>query len=124
MKQVDFFYFFGSVYAYLSVMRIGGLAAAAGVSIRWRPFNVRTVMKENNVALRTEIVKAYVVLKDGVERSAALAEEIRLWVRERLSAHEYPREVEFVDSMPLTTTGKVIRRLFRDKARAEATISD
>ena len=71
-------------------------------------------------ALRTEIVKAYVVLKDGVERSAALAEEIRLWVRERLSAHEYPREVEFVDSMPLTTTGKVIRRIFRDRARREA----
>ncbi|HHZ10171.1 MAG TPA: AMP-binding protein, partial [Rhizobiales bacterium] len=70
--------------------------------------------------LRTEIVKAYVVLKDGVERSAALAEEIRLWVRERLSAHEYPREVEFVDSMPLTTTGKVIRRIFRDRARREA----
>ncbi len=71
-------------------------------------------------ALRTEIVKAYVVLKEGVERSAALAEEIRLWVRERLSAHEYPREVEFVDSMPLTTTGKVIRRIFRDRARREA----
>jgi len=71
-------------------------------------------------AVRTEIVKAYVVLKDGVERSAALADEIRLWVRERLSAHEYPREVEFVDSMPLTTTGKVIRRIFRDRARREA----
>ena len=71
-------------------------------------------------ALRTEIVKAYVVLKDGIAGDAALAEEIKLWVRERLSAHEYPREVEFVDSMPLTTTGKVIRRIFRDRARAEA----
>lgn len=70
-------------------------------------------------ALRTEIVKAYVVLKDGVSGDAALAEEIKLWVRERLSAHEYPREVEFVDSMPLTTTGKVIRRIFRDRARRE-----
>ncbi|WP_395449981.1 AMP-binding protein [Aminobacter sp. UC22_36] len=70
-------------------------------------------------ALRTEIVKAYVVLKDGVVGDAALADEIKLWVRERLSAHEYPREVEFVDSMPLTTTGKVIRRIFRDRARRE-----
>jgi len=69
--------------------------------------------------LRTEIVKAYVVLKDENARDAALAEEIRLWVRERLSAHEYPREVEFVDSMPLTTSGKVIRRIFRDRARRE-----
>ncbi len=70
--------------------------------------------------LRTEIVKAYVVLKDGVPASSQLAAEIGQWVRERLSAHEYPREVEFVDSMPLTTTGKVIRRIFRDRARREA----
>ncbi|ODT06515.1 MAG: AMP-dependent synthetase [Mesorhizobium sp. SCN 65-20] len=70
--------------------------------------------------LRTEIVKAYVVLKDGIVGDQALAEEIKLWVRERLSAHEYPREVEFVDSMPLTTTGKVIRRIFRERARREA----
>ena len=71
-------------------------------------------------ALRTEIVKAYIVLRDGVAPSPELAGEISLWVRERLSAHEYPREVEFVDQMPLTTTGKVIRRIFRDRARAEA----
>jgi acetyl-CoA synthetase len=71
-------------------------------------------------AMRTEIVKAYVVLKDGTAASEALAEEIKLWVRERLSAHEYPREVEFVDEMPLTTTGKVIRRIFREQARAES----
>jgi acetyl-CoA synthetase len=69
--------------------------------------------------LRTEIVKAYVVLRDGFSPSEALAAEIRDWVRVRLSAHEYPREVEFVDSMPLTTTGKVIRRIFRDRARRE-----
>ncbi len=71
-------------------------------------------------ALRTEIVKAYVVLKDGVQPDDALKAEISAFVRERLSAHEYPREVEFVDSMPLTTTGKVIRRIFRDRARREA----
>jgi acetyl-CoA synthetase len=70
--------------------------------------------------LRTEIVKAYVVLRDGVAGSAELAAEISQWVRERLSAHEYPREVEFVDSMPLTTTGKVIRRIFRDRAKHES----
>jgi acetyl-CoA synthetase len=70
--------------------------------------------------LRTEIVKAYVVLKEGFAGSPALAADIGQWVRLRLSAHEYPREVEFVDSMPLTTTGKVIRRIFRDRARREA----
>lgn len=70
--------------------------------------------------VRTEIVKAYVVLRDGFAGDAALAEDIKRWVRQRLSAHEYPREVEFVDAVPLTTSGKVIRRLFRDKARQEA----
>ncbi len=70
--------------------------------------------------VRTEIIKAFIVVKDGVSPSEALADEIRLWVRERLSAHEYPREVAFVDSMPLTTSGKVIRRLFREQARREA----
>ncbi|MEQ1952103.1 AMP-binding protein [Mesorhizobium yinganensis] len=70
-------------------------------------------------ALRTEIVKAYVVLRDGFSPSDELAAEIKNFVRERLSAHEYPREVAFVDSMPLTTTGKVIRRIFRDRARHE-----
>jgi acetyl-CoA synthetase len=69
--------------------------------------------------LRTEIVKAYVVLRDGFSPSDELAAEIKSFVRERLSAHEYPREVAFVDSMPLTTTGKVIRRIFRDRARHE-----
>ncbi len=70
--------------------------------------------------LRTEIVKAYVVLKNGREPSNELVAEIRDWVKTRLSAHEYPREIEFVDSMPLTTTGKVIRRIFRDRAQQEA----
>ncbi|RUM97757.1 AMP-dependent synthetase [Pseudaminobacter arsenicus] len=73
-------------------------------------------------AMRTEIVKAYVVLKDGFAGGEALVEDIKLWVRERLSAHEYPREVEFVDSMPLTTSGKVIRRIFRDRAKREAAL--
>jgi acetyl-CoA synthetase len=70
--------------------------------------------------LRTEIVKAFVVLKEGFSASDELAAEISTFVRERLSAHEYPREVAFVDSVPLTTTGKVIRRIFRDRARREA----
>jgi acetyl-CoA synthetase len=71
--------------------------------------------------LRTEIVKAYIVLTDGYEASDALAEEISAWVKRRLSMHEYPREVAFVDALPLTTTGKVIRRLLRDQAAAENT---
>ena len=66
--------------------------------------------------VRTEIVKAFVVLRQGVSPSHELAKEIQSFVRQRLSAHEYPRELEFRDSLPLTTTGKVIRRLLRDEA--------
>jgi acetyl-CoA synthetase len=66
--------------------------------------------------VRTEIVKAFVVLKSGVAPSDALAVDIQSFVRTRLSAHEYPREVDFIAEMPMTTTGKVIRRLLRARA--------
>ncbi|GLK69813.1 AMP-binding protein [Hansschlegelia plantiphila] len=66
-------------------------------------------------ALRTEIVKAYVQLKPDVTGDAALADELRRFVRVRLSAHEYPREIAFVDELPLTTTGKLIRRALRER---------
>jgi acetyl-CoA synthetase len=65
--------------------------------------------------VRTEIVKAFIVLKDGQTASDALAKDIQGFVRTRLAAHEYPREVAFLDQMPMTTTGKVIRRLLREK---------
>jgi acetyl-CoA synthetase len=67
-------------------------------------------------ALRTEIVKAFIVLKKDHAPSDALAAEIQNFVKTRLSGHEYPREVAFIDDMPMTTTGKVIRRLLREKA--------
>ena len=49
-----------------------------------------------------------------------LESDIKDFVREHLSAHECPREIEFVSSLPMTTTGKVIRRKLREMARAEA----
>jgi acetyl-CoA synthetase len=67
-------------------------------------------------ALRTEIVKAFIVLKKGYAASDSLASEIQGFVKTRLSGHEYPREVAFIDDMPMTTTGKVIRRLLRERA--------
>jgi acetyl-CoA synthetase len=66
--------------------------------------------------IRTEIVKAFVVLKEDYTPSEALAAEIQSFVRARLSAHEYPREIAFREDLPLTTTGKVIRRLLREEA--------
>lgn len=70
MREIDFFYFFGSAYAYLSVMRIEQVATNAGVSVRWRPINVRPLMAENNVALRNEKSKVKYMWRD-VERRAA-----------------------------------------------------
>jgi acetyl-CoA synthetase len=66
---------------------------------------------------RGEIVKAYVVLMPGIEESEALKEALQDHVRTRLAAHEYPREVEFLEALPMTTTGKVIRRELRERAR-------
>ncbi|WP_049902917.1 acyl-CoA synthetase [Halococcus agarilyticus] len=64
---------------------------------------------------RGNIVKAYVVLTDGHDASDELAEELKTHVREELSAHEYPREVEFVDDLPKTVTGKIRRTELRDQ---------
>jgi acetyl-CoA synthetase len=65
--------------------------------------------------LRTEIVKAFIVLKKDFAPSDALAADIQSFVKTRLSGHEYPREVAFIDDLPMTTTGKVIRRLLRER---------
>jgi acetyl-CoA synthetase len=59
--------------------------------------------------VRTEVVKAFVVLKAGVNGSEELAREIQEFVKTRLAAHEYPREIEFVAELPMTSTGKIIR---------------
>jgi len=66
-------------------------------------------------ALRTEIVKACVVLKPNVAPSDELVRNIQNHVRSRLAAHEYPRIVEFMTELPLTATGKVMRRELRDR---------
>jgi acyl-coenzyme A synthetase/AMP-(fatty) acid ligase len=67
-------------------------------------------------ALRTEIVKAFIVLKAGFSASEELAIQLQAFVRGRLSAHECPREIAFVSELPLTTTRKVVRRLLRRQA--------
>jgi acetyl-CoA synthetase len=65
--------------------------------------------------VRTESVKAFLVLRPGRSADAALAREIQDFVKQRLAAHAYPRTVEFVDSLPMTATGKVMRRELRQR---------
>ncbi|MDU8910535.1 AMP-binding protein [Aestuariicoccus sp. MJ-SS9] len=67
--------------------------------------------------LRTEIVKAYVVCKPGVAVTGA---ELQDWVKDRLASYSYPREIAFLDALPMTVTGKVIRKELKARAAAEA----
>ena len=60
--------------------------------------------------IRTEIVKAFIVPKPEVTPSPELEEDIKNYVKVRLAAHEYPREIEFVKELPMTTTGKIMRK--------------
>ena len=66
-------------------------------------------------AVRTQIVKALIVLKPAVSPSRDLEDEIKSFVKVRLAAHEYPREIEFIEALPLTATGKIIRRELRKR---------
>jgi acetyl-CoA synthetase len=64
-------------------------------------------------AERGAVVKAYVVLAPGVAGDAALVDELQRHVRGKLAPYEYPKEIEFIDALPMTTTGKVQRRVLR-----------
>jgi acetyl-CoA synthetase len=62
---------------------------------------------------RTHIVKAFIVLTPGYRPSAGLEAELQQHVRGKLAPYEYPKEIEFIDALPMTTTGKVQRRVLR-----------
>ena len=67
---------------------------------------------------RTEIVKAFIVLRDGQVPGDDLVRSIQDHVRTRLSAYEYPRAVEFIDALPVTATGKVVRKELARRGRS------
>jgi acetyl-CoA synthetase len=67
-------------------------------------------------ALRTQIVKAYVVRRAGAAVTAAALQE---YVQERLATYSYPREITFLDALPMTVTGKVIRKELKARAAEE-----
>lgn len=99
------------------------------------PFDVESALLEHEAVTeaavvgvpdpeRTEIVKAFVVLAKGVQGTPALAEELAQHVKKRLSAHAYPRAIDFVDDLPKTPSGKIQRFVLRkaeiDKQAAAA----
>ena len=73
-------------------------------------------------AQRGALVKAYVVLSAGYAASEELVAELQVHVRGKLAPYEYPKEIEFIAELPMTTTGKVQRRVLRlqEEARAQA----
>ena len=64
--------------------------------------------------VRTESIKAFILLREGSNRDPGLEDDIRAFVKSRLSPHETPRLIEFVDALPMTATGKIKRRQLRD----------
>ncbi|HET9947087.1 MAG TPA: acetate--CoA ligase [Patescibacteria group bacterium] len=63
--------------------------------------------------LRGEIIKAFVVLKPGITGSDELIEELKQHVKKHLAGHAYPREIEFIDKLPKTRSGKIMRRVLK-----------
>ncbi|WP_017904689.1 AMP-binding protein [Pseudomonas asplenii] len=95
------------------------------------PFDVESALVEHPAVVeaavvgkpdpeRTELVKAFVVLGAQYRADPQLAEELRLHVRKRLAAHAYPREIEFVDELPKTPSGKLQRFILRNQEIAKA----
>lgn len=98
------------------------------------PFDVESALIEHPAVIeaavigkpdpeRTELVKAFVVLHAGHAADAKLAEELQQYVRKRLSAHAYPREIEFVVELPKTPSGKIQRFLLRNQEIAKAQVA-
>lgn len=90
------------------------------------PFEVESSLVEHDAVveagvigkpdkIRGEIIKAFVVLKKGVSPSEKLKEELSLYVKTHLAGHAYPREVEFIDKLPKTRSGKIMRRVLKAK---------
>jgi len=93
------------------------------------PFEVEAALMTHSAVLEAAVVgandeqqltkpKAYVVLKNGVERSPQLVEELQAHVKSRLAPYKYPRWVEFVDELPKTATGKIQRFKLRGQRSA------
>ena len=93
------------------------------------PFDVESALVEHPAVVeaavvgkpdpeRTEIVKAFVVLAAGQSPSDSLSPRLQQHVRSRLSAHAYPREIDFVEDLPKTPSGKIQRFLLRAREKA------
>ena len=69
--------------------------------------------------VRGQIIKAFVVVKPGVKKNDELKENIKQHVKKHLAGHAYPREIEFIDKLPKTRSGKIMRRILKAKELGE-----
>lgn len=119
-KDVDGYFWFEG--------RVDDVISSAGYRIG--PFEVESCLMEHEAVIEAavigkpdpskgEIVKAYVILASGKEPTEEINEEIRLFVKNRLSKHQFPREIEFVSELPKTPSGKIqrfkLRQLEKEK---------
>jgi acetyl-CoA synthetase len=65
--------------------------------------------------LRGEVVKAFIVPREGATVDDQVRADVQAFVKARLSAHEYPRQIEFRDHLPMTVTGKIRRKDLREE---------
>lgn len=90
------------------------------------PFEVESALVEHPAVVeagvigkpddvRGEIIKAFVVLKPGNTGDEKLIEELQAHVKQHLAGHAYPREIEFIDKLPKTRSGKIMRRILKAK---------
>lgn len=116
MKDTDGYYWF--------VGRADDVIKTSGERVG--PFEVESALVENSSvieagvigkpdALRGQIIKAFVVLRDGVKPSDKLKDELSMYVKKNLAGHAYPREIEFMDKLPKTRSGKIMRRILKAK---------
>ena len=105
--------------------RAGDMIKSAGYRIG--PFEIESALLKHHAvaeaavvgkpdALRGEIVKAFVVLRSGIAANDELAEQLSLFVKDAVGAHQYPRIIEFVNTLPKTETGKIQRFALRARA--------
>lgn len=98
---MDFWFSIGSTYSYLSVMRLAEVSASTGIGFRWRPFNVRAIMREmDNIPFANKPVKAAYMWRD-IERRAA-----RYGLHQRLPAPYPLQELELANRVAIVAAGE------------------
>ncbi|MFA7667282.1 MAG: AMP-binding protein, partial [Burkholderiaceae bacterium] len=95
------------------------------------PFEVESTLVQHEAVLEAAVIgvedthglvrtKAFVVLKDAARAAAGLDDELKRFIKDRLAPHKYPRQIEFVDELPKTATGKIQRFRLRERERLRA----